>query len=132
MRRAALDAGIAGRDHAARARNHADANDRAAAVDVLLAVVLVHAEPAERRELEERRVAIEQQVDALARRQLAALAEFGVGSPGGLAALRLERAKLADQFEMRGAIGAKRVAVDDDVRPYRRHADAPPSCCRPL
>src|SRR5271155_4863144 len=126
MRRAALDAGIAGRDHAARARNHADANDRAAAVDVLLAVVLVHAESAERRELEERRVAVEQQVDPLARRQLAAVAEFAVRSAGCLADLALERAKFADQLEMRGAVGAKRVAVDDDVRAYRRHADEPP------
>ena len=124
MRRAALDAGIVRRDHAARARNHADADDRAAAVDVLLAVVLVHAEAAERRELEERRVAIEQEVDALARRQLAALAEFGVGPAGSLANLRFQRSEFGDQFEMRGAIGAERVAVDDDVRAYRRHADA--------
>ena len=124
MRRAALDAGIVRRDHAARARNHADADDRAAAVDVLLTVVLVHAEAAERRELEERRVAIEQEVDALARRQLAALAEFGVGPAGSLANLRFQRSEFGDQFEMRGAIGAERVAVDDDVRAYRRHADA--------
>jgi hypothetical protein len=116
MRGAALDAGIVGRDHAARARNHADADDRTAAVDVLLAVVLVHAEAAERRELEERRVAIEQQIDALARRQLAPLPEFDVGSAGRLADLCLERAKLGDQLEMRGAIGAERVTVDDDVR----------------
>ena len=86
----------------------ADADDRAAAVDVVHAVVLVHAEAAQARELEKGRVAVEEQVDALARRQLPARAELRVGAGGGLAHLAFERAELGDQFEMRGAIGAKR------------------------
>ena len=48
-------------------------------------------------------------------------AEFGVGARGGLAHLGLERAKLRDQREMRGAIGAERLAFDDDVRRDDRH-----------
>ena len=121
---AALDAGIIGGDDAARAGNHADADDRAAAENIVLAVVLVHAEAAQRRKLKERRIAIEQQVDAFARRQLTALAKFRVRPARSLTHLFLKRAKFGDQRKMRGAIGLERLAVDDDVRANCRQSDA--------
>ena len=125
MRRAALDAGIVGRDHAARAGHKPDADDRAAAEDVVGTVVLVHAEAAEARELEKRRVAVEEPVDPLARRQLAALAELAVGAAGGCPDFALEGAEFRDQLEMGGAVGAEAVALDDDARADRWHPAAP-------
>ena len=99
MGRAAFDAGIVGRDHASCSRHHADADDRAAAEHIVDAVVLMHAEAGEAGEFEKWRVAVEQQVDAFARRQLAALAEFRVGARRGLAHFPFERAKFTDQLQ---------------------------------
>ena len=132
MRGAALDPGIVGRDEAAHARDEADAGDQPAAVDVVLAVVLVHAEAAKRRQLKKGRIAVEKPVDPLPRRQLPAGAELVVGPGRGGAHLALEVAELGDQLQMRQAIGAKRLAFHDDVRRDRRHAVAPPPDARPL
>ena len=49
MRGAALDAGIIRRDDAAHAGNEADPGNRAAAVHIVGAIILVHAEAAQRR-----------------------------------------------------------------------------------
>ena len=105
--------------------DEADPGDETAAIDVVGAVVLVHAEAAEARKLEKGRIAVEQPVEALARRQLPAGAELVVGARGGVAHLALEGAEFGDQLEMRDAIGAERLAFDDDVRRDRRHAVAP-------
>ncbi len=74
---AALDGAVARRhDACARPATTADADDGAAALDALLAVVVVHAEPGERAQLEEVAASIEQPRDALARQQLAAFIEL--------------------------------------------------------
>ena len=65
---AALDGGVVGDDNAFAAADAADAGDQAGGMDV----AAVEAVGGERRELEERRARIEQQVDALARQELAA------------------------------------------------------------
>ena len=52
---------------AAHARDVADAGDDAAALDVLGAVVVVHVEAGERGELQERRAAVDEVREALAR-----------------------------------------------------------------
>ena len=75
-RGAALDRAVRGGDEAADAGNIADAANDPAAEDVVLAVVIVHAETGERGELEERTAAVEQKRHALARQQLAALGEL--------------------------------------------------------
>ncbi len=85
--RAALDRGVVGDDHALAAVHRADAGDDARAGRL----VLVHAEGRQRRELEPRGVGVEQEVDALAHRQLAA------------AAVALERARAAALARLRQA-----------------------------
>src|SRR5262249_13309686 len=67
VERAAAHRGLAGRDHALDARHHTDARDDAAADAEL------RPPGRERRDLEKRRVGIEQQLDALAGHELAAL-----------------------------------------------------------
>ena len=65
---AALDGGVVGDDHALAPADAADAGDDARRRHV----AAIHAVRGERRQLEKRRAGIEQQVDALARQQLAA------------------------------------------------------------
>ena len=72
-----------------------------------LAVLVVHAEAGERRQLEQRRAAIEQQRDALARQECWPRARNVAPGVRGLAHLLFERAKLADQRQHLLAIGAK-------------------------
>src|SRR5262249_29454983 len=66
---AALDGGVVGNDHAGRALDSADACDDAGA----RRLVVVQAVRGERAQLEEGRTRVEQEVDALAHWQLAAL-----------------------------------------------------------
>jgi hypothetical protein len=72
--RAALDGGVRRGHDAAHALDIADAGDRAAA-GARSILVVVHAVACERHQFEERRAAIEQERDALARHQLLAFAE---------------------------------------------------------
>ena len=65
---AALDGGVVGDDDAFAAADAADAGDHAGGGHV----AVVHPVRRERRQLEERRAGVEQEVDALARQQLAA------------------------------------------------------------
>ena len=94
--RAALDRAVACRDQDAPARHDADADDGAAALDALLAVVVVHAEPGERAQLEKVAARIEQPGDALAGQQLSALLEPGALRRRLLDHPRLERADLGE------------------------------------
>ena len=134
-RGAALDAGVAGRDHAAHARHGADAGDDAAALDVLRAVVVVHVEAGERGDLQERRAAIEQVGEALARRELPALLEHGQLLVGGVAHALLERAELLDQRQHVAPVGLEGLGVgvdpglDDGHRCHPGLYARDPSCC---
>ena len=65
---AALDGGIVGDDDAFAAADAADPGDQARGMDV----AAIETMRGERRQLEERRAGIEQQIDAVAREQLAA------------------------------------------------------------
>jgi hypothetical protein len=104
---AALDAGVAGRDHRAHAGDVADAGDGAAAHDVLGAVVVVHVEAGQRGQLQERRAAIDEVGEALARGELAALLEHGQLLVGGVAHARFQRAELFDERQHVAPIGAE-------------------------
>ena len=75
LQRAGVDARVGRGDHAAHARDEADAGDHAAAWHALVEVRVVEAEAGQRRDLEERRAGVEQQRQPLARQQLAALLE---------------------------------------------------------
>ncbi len=122
---AALDGAIRGGDEAAYARDIADAVDDAAAEHILRAVIVVHAKSGEGRQLEERAAAVEQQRDALARQELAALGELALLGVRGLAHLLLERAERLDQREHRRAVGAEALARGVDAAVDRRHGQEP-------
>ena len=86
---AALDGGVVGSDHAADPTDKPDADDVSAPGDVLLAVVVVHAESGEGGELDKHTAGVEQTGHALPRQELAALLELraglvGVGTNAGL------------------------------------------------
>jgi len=103
--RTALDRAVADFDQAAHAAHVPDASNQPTAENVALAVVVVHAEAGERRQLEPRRALIEQQREAFARQQLAALFEqvfFGIR---GLAHPTFESAELIDELKHRRTIG---------------------------
>ena len=102
---AALDAGIAGRDDAAHARHSADAGNHAAALDVLRAVVVVHVEAGERRDLQERRAAVQHLGQPLPRRQLSALLENGKLLVRRVAHALLERTEILDQRQHVATVG---------------------------
>ena len=68
----------------------------------------------ERREFEERRAAVEQKIDAVARQKLAALCEL-LGRFGGVGAdLGFQAAHLLQQLQMALAVGARGVGVEVD------------------
>ena len=118
---AALDRAVAGRDQAALARNHADANDGATAEHRLLAVVVVHVEAGQAAELQKRRSAIEQARHALARQQLAARLElaalrFGFGNHQLLQALHF-----GEQLKHALRIRGKRLGLDLDLGTQNGH-----------
>ena len=114
MRSTAFDAGIICSDDAAHAGNEADAGNRAAAIDIVGAIVLVHAEAAQRRYFEIRHVAVEHEAHALARQQLPARTEFLLRPVRCLAHLRFECAEFFDEREMRRAVGAVGVTFLND------------------
>ena len=111
---AALDAGVAGADHAAHAADVADAGDDAAALDVLGAVVVVHLEAGEGGDLQERRAAVDQVREALARGELAALLEHREFLVGGIPHARLERPEPLDERQHVAPVGAERLGFRVD------------------
>jgi len=126
MSRAALDPRVAGQDHASRARYDAHSRNRSAAKNVVETVILMHSEASETGELQKWRIAVENEVDALPRRQLPPLAEFPIGACGGFPHLLFISTKFRDQPQVVGAIGAKIIAADNHIRANRRHAAGPP------
>ncbi len=99
-RRAAPNGGVVGADHAHGALDQADPGDQAAAQGVL------GAPPGQRAELQERRVGVHQQVDALAHQQASPLAMSGhVARPAALEQLILGRPHLGQAFEHGGPVG---------------------------
>ena len=75
------------------------------------AVVVVHAEACERRDLQERRAAVEQVRETLARSELAALLEHGQLGVGGFAHAALQRAKLLHQRQHVAPVGLERLRL---------------------
>ncbi len=112
---AALDGAVRRDHHAADARDRADAADDPAAQHVLLAVVVVHPEAGQGRELEPRRTAVEQQCDALARQQLFAGTELGLLAVRGVAHTVFERAKTLDQREHLRALALEALGLRIDL-----------------
>ena len=88
---AAFDGGVIGDDHAVAAADAADAGDQARRRHV----ATIHFVSGKRRQLQERRLRIDQQRDPLARRQLAAR---HVSGHGRIAAAALDLLELAPQF----------------------------------
>ena len=106
---AALDRGVVRHDDAGRALDPADAGDHPGS----RRVVVVQAVRGERAQLEERRPGIEEAIDAVADRQLAA---FPVAGDGPLVAAGatvrkdgLARPKLVDELGHDGVVGASLV-----------------------
>jgi hypothetical protein len=114
-RGAALDAGVARRDDATHTRHSADAGDDAAALDVLGAVVVVHLEAGQGGDLQERRAAVDEMGQALARGQLAALLEHGELLVGGIAHPRLQRTEALDQRQHVAPVDPKRLGIRIDA-----------------
>ena len=123
---AALDRAVRGRHHAAHALDIADAGDRAAA-GARAVLVVVHAVAGERHQLEERRAAVEQQRDALARHQLLALGEALARLVGRRLHARLGVAELCDGREHLLAVALELVAVAVDLAFEDRHALSRPA-----
>ena len=123
---AALDGGVGGRHDAAHALDIADARDRAAA-GARAVLVVVHAVAGERHQLEERRAAVEQQGDALARHQLLALGEAVARLLRRRLHARLGVAELGDGREHLLAVALVIVAVAVDLAFDDRHGLQPPS-----
>src|SRR5262249_2019192 len=127
---AAFDAGVAGADHRAHARDIADAGNDTTALDVVCSVVIVHVEARKRSDLQKRRAAIEQVGETLARGELASLAKQGALRVGGVAQARFEPAKVLDECEHLPPIGMDLLRIGIDKRFKDRHA--PQSSCRTL
>ena len=125
-RRAALDRAVARVDGAAYARHRANARNASAAAGVRPAIVVVTTEPAQRRDFQPVRTAIEQQVDAVARRQLAALGEFCGRLVAMGADARLDRPDFGQQLQMRGAVLGETRRMNVDLGSENRHAASPP------
>ncbi len=99
---AAFDRGVVGDDQDFATRDAADAGDEAGA----RRFVVVHLEGGERRQLEERRAAVEQALDALAHRQLALRAmPLDVFRAAAFARAGEVRAQIADELLHPIAIG---------------------------
>ena len=108
----ALDGAVIGADEAANTLDEADAHDVAAAGHVLAAVVVVHLEPGEGGQLEERAAGVEQPRHALPGHELAALLELGARLLGVLAHAALEVAHLGEQGEHLLALAGVGLAGD--------------------
>ena len=108
--RAALDRRVVGDDHAFAARDAADAGDHARAG----AFVVVHPVGGERRQFQERTAWVEQPVDAVARKQLAA-ADVAFACASAAAERRGGQlgAQLAHQLEVRLAMWNPRCHRED-------------------
>ena len=114
--RAAADRRVVGDDHALDVLDDADAGEHAGADRE------VAAPRGERRQLEQRGVAVDEQLDALAAQQLAALA---VALDVLVAAAVVDERQLAvvlgEQLEQVGPVGLVRLAALVDVIPQHRH-----------
>jgi hypothetical protein len=97
--RAGVDARVAGHHHAAHAGHEAHARDHAATGHRLLRVLCVLQVAGQRAQRHIGRTRIQQQGDALARQQLAALVEHGFRFRRGLCRALFERAQLRDARE---------------------------------
>ena len=126
-RGAALDAGVACRDHAAHARDIADAGDHAATLDILRAVVVMHVETGESGYLEERRATVEHVGEPLARRELPALLEHRQLLVGGIAHATLQRAELLHQREHVTPVGLEGLRLRVDLARHERPISPPPA-----
>ena len=111
LQRAGVDAGIVGADHAADARDKADARDHPAAGHALVGVGHVEHVAGERRQLDEGRAGIEHQRHALARQQLPALVKAVFCCGGSGARALFQRAHPRDQRQHAVAIGLEGVAA---------------------
>ena len=121
---ATLDRAVVGDHQAAHAGHVADAGDDAAAG---LGTVLVVVQPVagQRGQLEERRTWVEQQVDALARQQLAALFKLGLGLGGLVQHLLFHVAEAGDGGKHGLAVLREAFAVNVDFRLDDRHRVTP-------
>ncbi len=118
---AALDRAVVGEHQDARAGDVADDDDGGAAGDARVPIVVVEAEPGQRRELEERRSGVEQPSDALARHQLSAPREALAGVLGLPANRVLEGPHLAEQAQVLLAVAAEGFRARIDPRLENRH-----------
>ena len=103
LQRAGVDAGVRGQDHAAQAADVADAGDHTAPGHAARGVLGVQAIAGQRAQLEEGGAGVQQQRDALARQQLAALLEARARRLGRRARALLQRAHLLQLLQHRGA-----------------------------
>ena len=112
--RAALDGAVARADDASFALNHPDPNHHAAARGAALAVIVVHFQPGQRRDLQEGLIAVDQARHALTRQKLAALFKALLLRSGIGADLVLQRAHLAELFAhgVGGALEILRTGVE--------------------
>ncbi|MDT4842131.1 hypothetical protein FQZ97_760200 [compost metagenome] len=115
LQRAGVDAGVGGADHAAHARHAPDAGDQAAAGHAFRKVGVVLAQARQRGQRQEGRAGVQQQREAFARQQLAALGEaLGRGAGGGHGA-GFMGPDLLQQREHAGAVGL--VGVSGGMQP---------------
>ena len=84
----------------------------------------MHLVAAQRRDLQERRAAIEDQGEAIARQQLAALVELFLRARGGLGNPALKRPKFIDQREVMLAVGGEGIRARVDFGFEWGHANA--------
>jgi hypothetical protein len=117
---AALDGAVAGADQHALAGHHADADDAAAALHALLAVVVVHAQAGQRAELEKVAAAVDQPRHALARQQLAALLELVALARRFGHHLGFQRAHLGQALGHARGVGLRRPAERGSSRDCER------------
>ena len=110
LQRAGIDAGIVGADHAADARDEANAGDHAAAGHAFIRIGNVEHVARQRRQLDERGAGIEHQRHTLARQQLPALVEAVLCGGGGFAGALFQRPHPRDQRQHAVAIGFVGVA----------------------
>ena len=108
---AALERRVRGGDQAALAGHHADADDGAAAQHALLAIVVVHAQAGEHRQLQEGRAAVDQAGDAFARQQLAAFFELVALGGRAFAHLGFEGADLIQPLLHAGGVALEGVGL---------------------
>ena len=120
----AFDGAIIGGHDATDAGHIADAGYPTAALNALAAVIVVHAEARQRRQLEPGRAGIEHESDPLARQQLLAGAKSVALGIGDIAHLLLQRTEFADQRQHLLAIGAKALGIRIDAALDDRHGNS--------